>query len=622
MSISAMLSIPLLAFVIFSSATLRLSDRTALDENLTASTKILSAHISTWATLQSAIAESIGGASDIRQAYRSFSIHDGESREDDRAILLSLLSQKASEHSLAEVSIISMQGEQIGKRIVGTKDTSTVPNIPTLINGTKETLVIEDELLEGTYTLVTPLLATGTGTPEAIILLRTALGPIQTLLENSGRNTPALYTTKGDAITETSRAPSHLSDTALSASQQNTNQEILAEATSERVLYTRIPKTSLVLRNAYAESILPRTALLWPILPALLLAFVVMTVSWKKFQRLLTPLFSSIDAIVLSSGTIAESFTRSMSAMATSLRTAHTVRERVHEEQLDTEKLAQMIGTMKEGAEATISSTINIRTSSEKIATLTKGASTKGVESQESLEKIKKMTADTATIARTTANRSREIRTIVDTITKIAEQTNLLSLNAAIEAARAGDAGRGFTVVADEVRKLADQSGRAAEEIKGQVEKMLVQMEDTVLAAESGLQHADQNAIIVSGALAELQHVSGAINTLIAEIETIGTQSHDQLSRITKAKEQADLSATKVTRDTISTQNLIDALEKEASTQKQALASVDALQRLLVSLKRFSLPKEEPHIDSSPIYKGEMIHLKSMRAPIDLPGQK
>ena len=620
--ISAMLSLPLLVFVIFSAVALRLSDRAVADEGLHASTEILSAHISTWTTLQSTIAESIGGGSDIRQAYRSFSIHDGESREDDRIILLSLLSQKAEEHALAEISIISMQGDQIGKRLVGTKESSTIPNIPTLINGTKETTVIEDEILEGTYTLVTPLLATGTGTPEAIILLRTSLASIQSLIENNGHLSSTLYTTKGDAITKSSRAPSHLSDVALLASQEKNNTEVLVETNNERVLYVRIPNTSLVLRNAYHEDMLPRGALLWPILPALLLALIIMTISWKKFQRLLTPLFSSIDAVLLSSGTIAESFTKSMSHMATSLHTAQIVKEHIHEEQLDTEKLAQLIETMKEGAEATISSTLTIRTSSEKIASLTKGVSSKGVESQESLEKIKKMTADTATIARTTANRSREIRTIVDTITKIAEQTNLLSLNAAIEAARAGDAGRGFTVVADEVRKLAEQSGRAAEEIKGQVEKMLVQMEDTVLAAESGLQHADQNAVVVSGALSELAHVSGAIETLIHHIEGLGALTHGQLKEIEKAKNNANISAGKATKNTILAQDLVISLKNEATAQKETLGLVDKLQRLLTSLRRFSIPKEPSMPPPRNGERGEIVHIGKVYSVIDSDEEK
>uniref|UniRef100_UPI00048FAF9A methyl-accepting chemotaxis protein n=1 Tax=Jonesia quinghaiensis TaxID=262806 RepID=UPI00048FAF9A len=74
------------------------------------------------------------------------------------------------------------------------------------------------------------------------------------------------------------------------------------------------------------------------------------------------------------------------------------------------------------------------------------------------------------------------IGAVVNLITSIAEQTNLLALNATIEAARAGEAGKGFAVVASEVKDLAQESARAAEDITRQIEKNQLQTQDAVTA--------------------------------------------------------------------------------------------------------------------------------------------
>ena len=124
--------------------------------------------------------------------------------------------------------------------------------------------------------------------------------------------------------------------------------------------------------------------------------------------------------------------------------------------------------------------------------------------------------------------RSDQIGAIIGTIEDIADQTNLLALNAAIEAARAGEQGRGFAVVADEVRALAERTTRATKEIGEMIKAIQKETKGAVSAMEQGVQQVEAGTIEAAKSGQALQDILAQVNDVAMQVNQIATAAEEQ----------------------------------------------------------------------------------------------
>jgi twitching motility protein PilJ len=187
------------------------------------------------------------------------------------------------------------------------------------------------------------------------------------------------------------------------------------------------------------------------------------------------------------------------------------------------------------------------------------------------MNEIREQIQETSKRIKRLGESSQEIGEIVELISDITEQTNVLALNAAIQAASAGEAGRGFSVVAEEVQRLADRSAEAAKQIGALVRTIQTDTQDAVTAMEKSTQG------VVEGT-----KLSDAAGTSLAEIGRVTRQVADLIERVAGSTNEQAQSASGVA---VSIENILAVTEQTSQGTRQAAQSIGQLATLARELK-------------------------------------
>lgn len=198
---------------------------------------------------------------------------------------------------------------------------------------------------------------------------------------------------------------------------------------------------------------------------------------------------------------------------------------------------------------------------------------------------IQQSSKSTAQIVSSLEHKSKEIERIVTLITDITNQTNLLALNAAIEAARAGEHGKGFAVVADEVRKLAEQSNGAAGEISNLIGVIRQEVMEANQAMEESLQNVENGIEMAKTTQSSFQEIARMVSEVSAQTEEISAVIEQVNASTQNMQQTMDEVAHLSSEASERSQNVAAAAEEQNATMEEISSSTTVLSQMADELR-------------------------------------
>lgn len=260
--------------------------------------------------------------------------------------------------------------------------------------------------------------------------------------------------------------------------------------------------------------------------------------------------------------TDSELFARSQSSDA--LRMAEELAVTLNSVQMMTDSIQRVAESAREAEQVARSSSVTALKGGEAVEHTVSG-----------ILQIRETVSETARKVKRLAEASQEISKIVALIANISSRTNLLALNASIQAAKAGEAGRGFAIVADEVRQLADRAAKALQEIEQIVLQIQSETGSVMMAMEEGLQQVidvTNRAEQAKGSLNDIIQVSNRIDALVRSITADTVEQRENSRAVAQVMQSVELTAQETSQES---QRVAGALQNLVVIARELLSSVE-----------------------------------------------